>query len=169
MKKGIRHGLELAFILFVTWPCRTGSQLALMCGKGVVARLTFAPPLCRVQVMAARSTKPLTLPDDVELRTSKRARRHCAAEEEAGQVGQRAVKPVQGVRSLDPLHAEFPQDPKRARRHAAEAPLPAGGAVPSFRHRASPVDLRVGGLRLSSPPNLHVLEWVGGGNTPSKA
>ena len=33
------------------------------------------------QVLPAVSTKPLTLPDDVELRTAKRARLHCHSDE----------------------------------------------------------------------------------------
>ena len=36
------------------------------------------------QVLPAVSTKPLTLPDDVELRTAKRARLHCHSDEASG-------------------------------------------------------------------------------------
>jgi hypothetical protein len=61
-------------------------------GKGtLLLALRCAFPHLTTQVMPNRSTKPLTLPEEPELRVNKRARIHCSEAEQVGYVNEDSV------------------------------------------------------------------------------
>ncbi|GAX84659.1 hypothetical protein CEUSTIGMA_g12080.t1 [Chlamydomonas eustigma] len=89
--------------------------------NSAAARANLKRVLHPRKVMPAHSTKPLTLPDEIELRTSKRARQHCAEDEavEEEDVGQRSTpfKPL--ALKVREFHSKTPA---RFRRKPAPRP-----------------------------------------------